>query len=154
MVVFLLAVIACFMAVMAFGAERVNTIAPVRKPPDFNGLEATVDGRTIRVGYSAFPPSVPLYSVRVGGREVGLGDLLAAIESGAVPLDSAIGRMVLDLDLSSPPPEPVIDYGVRTAEAIRAYAEQLGARLGVAVDAPDPRLWESEDPAEAALGPR
>lgn len=110
--------------------------------------EIVVDGRLLSVAPVEPLPAPGGFQVVVrapGGDPhpdgIGIEQVLAALESGTVPLDSPPGRIVLALPPYDPAREPPPDYGLRQAEAVVAYAEILAARVGGTVEAPDPQRW-------------
>lgn len=126
-------------------------------------------GRMMRIARVGRPPDAGEYEVRVADGQIGLPHLIRAIESGAVSMDSPAGRIIQSLDISAirpaPPPGPAWEewwaaarermppaYGVRLAEAIRAHALALAARLATPdVDAPDPQLWPATAPDDRRI---
>lgn len=135
---------------------------------DWSALEVTVDGRPLKIYNVPVLPGGPYAATLVSrsrprgpagdllGDDVALRDLMLAIEDGAVPLDSPLGRRMtalhaeLDDDARRQPFPPLPEgYGQRVAAAVHAYAEWLAERVGGTVQASDPRLWPSSWPGPA-----
>ncbi len=112
-----------------------------------------VDGATVtvRAGDPVALPSPGVFRARVGTGEVGVRDLLRALEGDALPLDSEPARMLLALPRTTNPDAPRgPDHRQRLAECVAAYARRIGERAGLPVSHPDPARWSD---AALALPP-
>ena len=107
-------------------------------------IRIVVDGApvTVRADDAEAFPTPGIFRAQVGAHEVGMRDLLRALEGEALPLDSEPARMLLALPRVTDPSAPLgPDHRQRLAECVAAYARRLGERAGRPVSHPDPARW-------------
>lgn len=116
-------------------------------------IRIVVDGApvTVRAADAVALPTPGIFRARVGTHEVGMRELLRALEGEALPLDSEPARMLLALPrVTDPDARRDPDHRQHLAECVAAYARRLGERAGLPVSHPDPARWSD---AALALPP-